>query len=61
MHQALPLLSGESLETRLQGQLVDLVLQDSYSHVHGILSTLPQAFRFTHQTLTEVSYGDATA
>ena len=29
--------------------------------MHGILSTIIQAFRFTHKTLTEASYGDTTA
>ena len=29
--------------------------------MHGILSTIFQAFRFTHETLAEASYGDTTA
>ena len=29
--------------------------------MHVILSTVLQAFRFTHETLAEASYGDATA
>ena len=29
--------------------------------MHVILSTVHQAFRFTHETLTEAGYGDATA
>ena len=28
--------------------------------MHGILSTILQAFRFTHKTLAEASYGDTT-
>ena len=35
--------------------------ENSYRHVHVILSTILQAFRFTHETLAEASYGDATA
>ena len=35
--------------------------KNSYCHVHGILSTVLQAFRFTHETLAEASYGDSTA
>ena len=33
----------------------------NYCHVHVILSTVLQAFRLTHETLTDASYGDATA
>jgi len=29
--------------------------------VHVILSTVLQSFRFTHETLAEANYGDATA
>ena len=35
--------------------------QNSYRHMHVILSTVHQAFRFTHEALAEASYGDATA
>ena len=35
--------------------------KNSYCHVHGILSTVLQAFRFTHEALAEASYGDAMA
>ena len=33
---------------------------NSYRHVHGILSTVLQGFRFPYETLAEVSYGNTT-
>ena len=35
--------------------------ENSYRHVHVILSTVLQALRFTHEAHAEASHGDVTA